>query len=72
MDATWTQAYAAMAQVFVSLLQCGLIGWGLWQMQRASYSRDRQLDRQDKIMEQQGKALENIGLGIQELLKRSA
>lgn len=38
----------------------------------SSGESNRKLDRQDKIMEQQGRVLENIGLGIQELLKRTA
>lgn len=86
MDAAWTQAYAAMAQVLVGVLQSGLIAWGLWLMHRASSDRNKQLDQQGTVLEQhgqaleqqgraleqQGKALENIGLGIQALLKRTA
>ena len=93
MDAAWTQAYAAMAQVIVGFLQSGLIAWGLWLMHRASGDRNKQLDQQGtvlaqhgraldqhgraleqqgKALEQQGKVLESIGLGIQELLKRTA
>ena len=57
MDAAWAQVYAAWAQVFVGLLQCELIAYGLRAMNKASDTRNRQLD-------QQGKALEDIGLGI--------
>ena len=68
---------AAGAQVIVSGLvgftQCGLITVGLWQMRIASKERNRQLDRQDTVMEQQmtmlqqhGKALEQQGKAQQQ------
>ena len=44
--------------------QLFLIAWGLWLMQRAWARRDRQLDRQEK-------ALEDMGAGIRALLERS-
>lgn len=48
--AVWTQ----VAQVFTTLLvggvQCGLIWWGLKQMDKASTARNRQLDQQDKVL----------------------
>ena len=45
--------------------QLGLIGWGLWLMQRAGQRRDKQLDG---IM----KALEDQSAGIRALLGRTA
>lgn len=51
--------------VLAYYLQLLLIGGGLWMMQAAGKRRDRQLD-------QQGKALEEVGRGIHALLERSA
>jgi hypothetical protein len=69
MDAAWAQV---VVSGLVGMAQCALIYVGLKQMRDSSGERNRQLDRQDKSMEQQGRVLENIGLGIQELLKRTA
>ena len=55
MDAAWAQVTVSG---LVGFTQCGLITVGLWQMRIASNERSRQLDRQDTVMEQQGKALE--------------
>ncbi len=75
MDAAWAQV---IVSGLVGFTQCGLIMVGFWQMRESSKERNRQLDRQDTVMEQQmtmlqqhGKALENASLGIQELLKRN-
>ena len=53
MDAAWAQV---IVSGLVGFTQCGLITVGLWQMRISSNERNRQLDRQDKVMEQQGKA----------------
>ena len=55
MDAAWAQV---IVSGLVGFAQCGLITVGLWQMRESSKERNRQLDRQDTVMEQQGKALE--------------
>ena len=55
MDAAWAQV---IVSGLVGFTQCGLITVGLWQMRITSNERNRQLDRQDTVMEQQGKALE--------------
>ena len=55
MDAAWAQV---IVSGLVGFTQCGLIMVGLWQMRISSNERNRQLDRQDTVMEQQGKALE--------------
>ncbi len=65
MEAAWAQVFVGIGQVSIGLAQCAIIWYGLRLMQTTSADRNRQLD-------QQGKALENIGAGIQELLKRSA
>lgn len=60
----------------VGLIQCGLIGYGLWIMQKGNADRAEQVkyqqqyqERQDAALEQQGAALADIGAGIQELLR---
>ena len=61
-------AVAAIASPAVALLvgagQCGLIWWGLSEMRKAAEDRTRQVDAQVRMLDKQGKALE-------ELLKRT-
>ena len=61
MNPAWAQVWVAAG---VGLLQCGILWYGIKMMGAASEQRNRQLD-------QQGQALQDIGLGIQELLRRS-
>jgi ABC-type Fe3+ transport system permease subunit len=74
--AAWFQAYGTLAQVLISGLvdsaQCLLIFVSLRQMKSATDERRRQMGQLDKRIEQQGQALERVGRGIEELLKRSA
>ena len=69
MDAAWAQVWVS---AIVGGTQCGLIGWGLWQMRTASLERNRQLDQVDQRLNQQGEALEQKGQVLAELLRRSA
>ncbi len=69
MDAAWAQV---IVSGLVGFTQCGLIMVGLWQMRESSKERNRQLDRQDTVMEQQmtmlqqqGKALEQQGKALE-------
>ena len=39
---------AADVALLVGIAQCSLIGMGLWQMREAGQRRDRQLDQQDR------------------------
>ncbi len=61
---TWTDVAGAIVSALVGLGQCGLIAWGLWRMGQTGARRDKQID-------QQGKALEEMGAGIRALLERS-
>ena len=61
----WTEVAGVVIAAFIGLAQCGLIGYGLWMMREAGQRRDRQLDQQEK-------ALEDIGSGIRALLERTA
>jgi hypothetical protein len=74
--AAWFQAYGTLAQVLISGLvdsaQCLLIFVSLRQMKSTTDERRRQMGQLDKRIEQQGQALERVGRGIEELLKRSA
>ena len=47
-------------------LQLALIGGGLWLMQRAGARRDRQLDRQEKALEDMGAGIRAITEGLRE------
>jgi hypothetical protein len=49
-----------------------LIFVSLRQMKSTTDERRRQMGQLDKRIEQQGQALERVGRGIEELLKRSA
>ena len=48
--AVWTQVAQVFATLLVGGVQCGLIWWGLKQMDKASTARNRQLDQQDKVL----------------------
>ncbi len=61
---------AMWAQVGVGLLQCALIGGGLWLMSQTGKRRDIQLDAMTKALERQGQALERQGEVLAELLRR--
>ena len=57
----------------VGLIQCGLIGYGLWIMQRGNADRAEQVkyqqqyqERQETALEQQGAALADIGAALRE------
>ena len=39
------QAVHAGVALLVGLLQCGLIGWGLWTMNRANHARAKREDQ---------------------------
>ena len=54
----------------VGLLQCALIGWGLWRMGVASKERNRQLDQQGEVLAGVGQALARQGEVLGELLRR--
>ena len=66
---------ATIATPVVALIvgagQCGLIYWGLRQMSKAAESRSTQVDEICTGMRTQGKALEDMGAGIRELLNRT-
>ena len=49
-----------VASFIIGLFQCGLIGWGLWQMHRASNERDKQLDQQAERLNQQDRKLDQM------------
>lgn len=56
----------------VGLIQCGLIGYGLWIMQKGNADRAEQVkyqqqyqERQDAALEQQGTALEQQGTALE-------
>ena len=53
------QFYGLIITGGIGLLQCAFIGGGLLMMHKAGQRRDRQLDRQEKV-------LEDIGAGIRE------
>ena len=53
----WAQV---LAMPIVGGVQCYLIARGLNQMGKSSEERNRQLDRQDKVMEQQGEVLAEL------------
>ena len=63
----------------VGLVQCGLIGYGLWIMHRGNADRAEQQQSQQQqtatladigtALRQQGAVLADIGAGIQELLR---
>ena len=67
----------------IGLLQCGLIGYGLWIMHRGNIDRTEQMKSQQQYQQQQtatladigtalrqqGAVLADIGAGIQELLR---
>ena len=58
--------------LFVGLLQCGLIGWGIWEMRGNNKSRDANnaaLLGMGAALQSQSSVLEDIGAGIQALLK---
>ncbi len=50
----------------VGLIQCGLIGYGLWIMHRGNADRAEQVKFQQKYQEQQGAVLADIGAGLRE------
>ena len=54
----------------MGLLQCALIGGGLWLMSQTGKRRDIQLDAMTKALERQGQALERQGEVLAELLRR--
>ncbi len=63
------QQAAVTAAYIVGLVQCGLIGWGLWLMSRSNASRDATLtalERQGEALRAQGAVLAEIGAGIRE------
>ncbi len=66
----------SQAQVWVSagvgVVQCGLIGWGLWRVGKASDDRNRQLDQQAETLAQVGQTLGRQNEVLAELLCRSA
>ena len=65
--------------LFVGLLQCGLIGWGIWELRGSDKSRDANnaallgmgaaLQSQSAILADIGAALRSQSAGIQALLK---
>ena len=59
----------AWAQVGIGLLQCALIGGGLWMMKLSGERRDRQLDLMEAAQREQG---ERQGEVLAELLRRTA
>lgn len=70
-----SQVIVAQAQVWVAalvgLVQCSLIGWGLWMMRGASKQRDVQLAQQAEQFAEIGQALRQQGRALEELLRRS-
>ena len=72
-SAMWAQVVATAG---VGVLQCGLIGWGLWEMRQSGARRDRQLDALLKGLERQGEttaqAFTQQGQVLAELLRRTA
>ena len=50
----------------VGLIQCGLIGYGLWIMQKGNADRAEQVKYQQKHQEQQGALLADIGAALRE------
>ena len=58
------QIIAIWAQVGVGLGQLILIGWGLWQMNKASDARNRQLDIMEAGQREQAEALGKIGQAL--------
>ena len=70
------QMVATWAQVGIGVGQLLLIGWGLYQMGKASKERNRQLDIMEAAQREQSRTqaevLGRIGEGIAELLRRPA
>ena len=60
------QFYGLMIAGGIGLLQCALIGGGLFMMYKAGQRRDRQLDRQEKILEEIGAGIREQSAGIRE------
>ena len=71
--AMWAQVWVTAG---VGLLQCALIGGGLWLMSQTGKRRDRQLDMMEAAQREQaerlGTALERQGQALAELLRRTA
>ena len=68
MDAAWAEV---IVSGLVGFTQCGLIMVGFWQMRIASNERNRQLDRQDKVMEQQMTMLQQHGKALEQQITMS-
>ena len=68
MDAAWARV---IVSGLVGFTQCGLITVGLWQMRISSNERNRQLDRQDKVMEQQMTMLQQQGKALEQQITMS-
>ena len=61
--------------LFVGLLQCGLIAWGLSKLDKSNEGRDvllTALKDQSSVLADIGAALRSQSAGIQELLKERA
>ena len=58
--------YGLLATFVIGLLQCALIAWGLSMMHKAGQRRDRQLDRQEKTLEDIGAGIREQSAGIRE------
>ena len=66
------QFYGLIITGGIGLLQCALIGGGLLMMHQAGQRRDRQLDRQEKVLEEIGAGIREQSAGIRALLERPA
>lgn len=71
--AMWARVWVTAG---VGLLQCALIGGGLWLMSQTGKRRDRQLGMMEAAQREQaerlGTALERQGQALAELLRRTA
>ena len=61
---SWTDVAGVIVTGMVGVAQCGLIGWGLRQIGKASDDRNRQLDAMEARQEAQGQALAQIGQAL--------
>jgi len=82
----WAEVWALALSTLIGFGQIAVILGGLWQMNKASNARNRQLDQQDgalreqaaalrgvsQALDRQGVALERQGEVLAELLRRTA
>ena len=70
----WTDVAGVFVALFVGLLQCGLIAWGISKMDKNNENREASnaaLLGMGVALQSQSAVLADIGAGIREILQRS-